>query len=75
MPWNDGGERGALVLLDETAPSSAHTSPGSTRFSPGCWKWVLYPSAIGLAIQWIGSALALTRTSDVRRKSAYEPTA
>ena len=36
---------------------------------------VLYPSAIGLAIQWIGSALALTRTSDVRRESAYEPTA
>ena len=25
------------------AASSAHTSPGSTRCSPGCWKWTLNP--------------------------------
>ena len=38
---------------EDRGESSAHTSPGSTCFSPGCWKWTLNPRSFSTSIEQV----------------------
>ncbi len=51
-------------------PSSAHTSPGSTRFSPGRWKWTLNPRSFSTSMSRSASRIERLRASSQRCSSA-----
>ena len=55
--------RAEVAVGRRIAASSAHTSPGSTRFSPGCWKWTLNPRSFSTSMSRSASRIVRLRAS------------
>ena len=53
-------------LPEARAASRAQTSPGSTRFSPGCWKWTLNPRSFSTSMSRSASRIERLRASSQR---------
>ena len=55
--------------MDNAGARGAHTSPGSTRVSPGRWQWTLHPRSFSTSMSRSASRIERLRVSSQRCRS------